>query len=59
MIPWALVFAADMAAEWVADERKNRERNAMVGNLCFFFLVCGSWIEQDGGVGDVLYICRR
>ena len=33
MMFWALVFAADMAAEWVAEERKKRDRNAMVGNL--------------------------
>lgn len=32
MMFWALVFAADMAAEWVAEERKKRDRNAMVGN---------------------------
>ncbi len=33
MILWALVFAADMAAEWVAEERKNRLRKAMMGDL--------------------------
>lgn len=53
MIFWALVFAADMAAEWVADERKKRDRNAMLGNLlfCFVFWLL-SWMDGIG-IGDV------
>ncbi len=53
MIPWALVFAADMAGEWVADERKKRERNAMVGNLCFFSWFVGAGLNRM----EVLGMC--
>ena len=33
MMLWALVFAADMAEWWEAEERKSRLRKAMVGYL--------------------------
>ncbi len=36
MMPWALVFAADMAAGLIL-EPKNLRRNEMVGNEVFFF----------------------
>ena len=57
MMFWALVFAADMAAEWVAEERKKRDRNAMVGNL---FLGSVEWIvvkiwREWRSEGAVLY----
>ncbi len=57
MMFWALVFAADMAAEWVAEERKKRDRNAMVGNLVLAsvgWVVVRIWREW-GSDGVVLY----
>ena len=52
MMPWALVFAADMAAgeepEWVKEEKRREMKDAMVAVLrCSRGEVCSYRVQLD------------